>query len=251
MKLYAEIEHRNTLLARFGIISFLCLIILVPVSVIDKSQIMGINSWIKPMKFFLSVGIFAWTMAWLLYYLDQQKQVRIISKVIVVVMSLELVLISLQAARGETSHYNISSLFNGIVFQTMGIAIIINTAIVFWTFLLFRKENKLPKGYKLGIQLGLFIFVLASLEGFTMISKMAHTVGAPDGVEGYYFLNWAKQYGDLRIAHFLGLHAIQIVPLFAWYFARNKPLRVAVFGILFFFLSFVTFWKALQGLPII
>jgi hypothetical protein len=217
------------------------------ISFFDERILFGISVWSKPMKFAISIVVFSWTMAWFLHELPQKVKVKKIAWGIILMLSLEQVIIIGQAARGEMSYFNVSSLLNAILFQIMGIAILINTIMVFWAFLLFRKVDSLPLGYKLGIQLGMLIFIVASLEGYLMAANLSHTVGAPDGQEGIFFLNWAKSYGDLRIFHFLGLHALQVLPLFAWYFSRDKPMPVIVFGIIYFLLSLGTFWNALAG----
>ncbi|EOZ96092.1 hypothetical protein A33Q_2685 [Indibacter alkaliphilus LW1] len=232
-----KIFRSNKPLAWFGFLNFSCFFIFLILSLMDHRELLGLNVWVKPMKFAISIGVFSWTMAWLLRYLPQVKKAKIISWVIVVMMSLELSIIALQSGRGVTSHFNVYNFLDLMLFNTMGYAIVMNTLMVAWALLLFRNVKTLKAGYKLGIQLGMLIFVLASLQGFVMVGQMSHTVGAPDGQEGIFFLNWAKKYGDLRIAHFLGLHALQLLPLFAWYFSAEKKLNVWIFALGYFILS--------------
>lgn len=247
MSLIKEVFRRSPNLGYFGAINFLAFFIMLCISFFDDRILLGINVWIKPMKFAISIGTFAWTMAWFVHALPQKSKVKKIEWIIILMLTIEQAIIIGQAARGEMSHFNISSLFNGLLFQIMGIAILINTIMVFWAFLLLRKVYTLPSGYKLGIQFGMLIFIIASLEGYLMAANLSHTVGAPDGQEGIFFLNWVKSYGDLRIFHFLGLHALQVLPLFAWYFSRDKPMPVILFGTIYFLLSLGTFWNALAG----
>lgn len=247
MNLIKEIYRRSPKLGWFGAINFLLFFFLLCISFFDDRILFGINVWVKPMKFAISIGVFAWTMAWFLYELPQKSKVKRIEWIIILTLLIEQVIINGQAARGEMSHFNISSVLNAVLFQIMGIAILINTIMVFWVFLLFKIVNSLPKGYKLGIQIGMLIFIIASLEGYLMAAKLGHTIGASDGQEGVYFLNWAKAYGDLRIFHFLGLHALQAIPLFAWFFSRENTKPVVVFGIVYFLLSLGTLWNAISG----
>jgi hypothetical protein len=67
------------------------------------------------------------------------------------------------------------------------------------------------------------IFLAGNAIGGYMLARGSHTVGAPDGSQGLPFLNWSTVAGDLRIAHFIALHAIQIIPMFAWLLWRMSP----------------------------
>jgi len=245
MKIIREIFRRSRTLGWFGLLNFLTFLILLTLSFYDDRMLLGANIWHKPMKFCLSIGVFSWTMSWYLYYLSQPRKVQNIKIIIILMLVIEQLIIIGQAARGEMSHFNISTAFNAILFQVMGIAIFVNTLMVFWAFRLLRKEDHLPVGYKRGIQLGMWIFIIASLQGYVMAGNLGHTIGASDGLEGVFFLNWAKGYIDLRVFHFFGLHALQIVPIFAWLFAKDNIKSVTVFGILYFIFSFGTLWIAL------
>ena len=122
--------------------------------------------------------------------------------------------------------FNRTTPLNGAIFTAMGIAILANTWFAFRLFWLFgRDATGLAPACLLGIRLGLAIFVAASLQGFMMVSRLAHSVGVPDGGPGLPFVNWSTRGGDLRIAHFLGLHALQVLPLTGYLASKylNEP----------------------------
>lgn len=162
-------------------------------------------------------------------------------------MVVEIILITYQAAQGKLSHFNISSVYDAVIFQMMGIAIFMNSLVVFWFFLLLLKVKNLPKGYLLAVRAGLIIFLIAGFEGFLMAGRLGHTVGAADGQEGVFLLGWAKAYGDLRVFHFLGLHALQVLPLLAWFFWKDSVKISATVSLIYFVFSCGSFWVAIQG----
>lgn len=244
---YTELQNRNLLLAKSGSFCFLLGVFLVFLPLVDPRELQGAYVWTKPAKFFFSIGIYFWTVGWLMKYLQDESYVRRISWGIWVLMLVELLIITYQASLGKLSHFNITSIVDGILFQIMGFAIVLNSVLILLVFLKFRKITDLPPGYLMGIRLGMLIFLVAGLEGFVMSANLKHTIGAEDGQVGLPFLGWAKAYGDLRIFHFLGLHALQVLPVVAWVFLKNQPKKVLAIGIIYFLLSFGTLWLALQG----
>jgi hypothetical protein len=107
----------------------------------------------------------------------------------------------------------------------------------------------LPEAYLWGIRLGIVLFVIFSLEGFVMGSRMTHTIGGPDGGPGLPVLNWSYQYGDPRIAHFIGMHALQVLPILAFYLLKDVKWTITA-GLLYGALAVFTLVQALNGRPL-
>jgi hypothetical protein len=171
---------------------------------------------------------------------------------VVLVMSYELFVITWQAAHGRLSHFNTSTLLYQVLFIVMGAAI---SLLVGWTgyigYLFFRQKHfSVPMPYIWGIRLGIIVFVIFSFEGGIMASHLAHTVGAPDGGPGIGLFNWSRAHGDLRIAHFIGVHALQVLPLFGFYIAKNIR-TVQVFTALYLIITALLFAQAMKGIPAI
>ncbi len=114
---------------------------------------------------------------------DIQNKIAVsfISRGIFLLLSAELILISYQAIQGKISHFNISNPVDGAIFGTMGILIFLNSLFFVYLLFLISRVKTLPKGYKVGVQLGLIIFLIGGYEGYLMAGRLSHTVGAMDG----------------------------------------------------------------------
>lgn len=252
-----ELFQRNQALAIFGACHFVLFAALGLLLLIDNRLLLGVNVWIKPMKFAVSIAIYSWTMAWLLAYLPDNFPTNGVVWTIILTMFIEMVCIGAQAARGVPSHFNVQSAFDGAIFTTMGIAITINTvAVGVVAFGFFRDSLNMETPYLWAIRLSLLIFIVASLEGFVMASRLQHGIGAPDGTVGLPFLNWSRSVGDLRVAHFIGLHAIQILPLTAWLLSarlqqQTTMLVVIVLAVVYSLVCILAFLQALAAKPFI
>jgi len=258
LNLLKEIKQRNSLLYFVGIAHVFLFLIFFLLFFIDSREIMGINAWIKPMKFALSISLYLLTFGYVLFYLPYKKEIKFISIGIAICMIMEMVLIALQAARGTTSHFNITSGFNAMVFSLMGTFIGINTFLNFYTLLLFFiRKTTLTAPMLIAWRAGLLLFFLGGISGGMMISNMAHTIPAADGGPGLPFVNWSTEYGDIRIAHFFTLHGLQIIPLFTSLVLlplvpeTKIKLSVLLFFTFYALLCLGLHWLAIVGLPII
>jgi hypothetical protein len=155
-------------------------------------------------------------------------------------MVVEVALIALQAARGVTSHFNVATTFDTAVFAVMGISILVAWAMsVALTAALFRQAFADP-ALASAIRAGMLMTVIGSGAGGLMTGPTqtqleharathslsvagAHTVGAADGGPGLPGTGWSREHGDLRVPHFLGLHAIQAIPLILWLMGGASP----------------------------
>ncbi len=245
-----ELKLRNEPLYFFGVACLLAAIVCVLLLWVKPMLVLGVNGWFKPFKFFLSTTIFVWSMAWFTHYLPNEAQVRYYSWCLIALFTAENLYIVIQAARGTTSHFNVSaplasSLWTLMAFAAVGISFA--TAVIGWRFFV-NGFPELPPAYLWGIRLGLIVFVIFSLEGLAMGARMAHTVGAPDGGPGLPLVNWSTRHGDLRVAHFFGMHALQVLPLLGFYVIKDVRLMIAL-GIGYAVVVVVLFTQALAGKP--
>lgn len=246
-----QLSIRNPELYYFGWVCILGAATSLTLSFSTATEVMGINAYIKPFKFFLSAAIFIWSMAWFMVHLPHQRVVAIYSWFTILVFAFELVWIFYQAAKGQTSHFNQDSAFNSAMWGLMGTAISLMTLFTLYIGILFFTNDfpQMSNSYLWGIRLGILIFVVFAFEGALMGSRLAHTVGAPDGGEGIPLLNWSRNNGDLRIAHFIGMHALQVVPISGAFLVKSS-FGIFIISGLYTGLAIYVLVRALNGLPL-
>lgn len=145
--LIAELYRRNPLLALVGWLHVVALLAVLVGYVTDDRTVLGINTWIKPMKFMGSIAVYVWTIAWFTRYVRRPRwAMRTVSIVVAVSIVIESACILLQAARGTRSHFNVTTDFDAAVFHTMGVMIGINLLMVLVILFLFgRPTLRLPR----------------------------------------------------------------------------------------------------------
>ena len=246
---FEVVKYRNEPLFFFSLFCFMLAVVFLLLTKISSVQLVGVNIWYKPFKFALSIGLYAITMAWYCYYLPSFN-LPLFNWTIIILFGFEILYIALQAGRGQASHFNLSTPLYAILFQLMGLAAAIVTLYTAYIGVLFFINDfpSLSMAYVWGIRLGIIIFVVFSFEGALMGGRMAHSVGGEDGNIGIPLLNWSKKYGDLRIAHFIGMHALQVLPLLANYLLKNTK-AIFVVSALYGLLALFTLIQALNGKP--
>lgn len=246
------LQFRNGPLFIFGCCNMLAALIFLLLARFSNIRVTGANAWFKPFKFALSIAVFSWTMGWYTYELSTPGPVSMYTWVIIILLGFDIVYIALQAGRGQLSHYNLSSPVYSFLTIMMAFAAVIVTLWTGYIGLLFFNADlrNLPDYYVLSIRIGIFLFVIFSFQGASMGSRLKHTIGGPDGGPGLPVVNWSTRYGDLRIAHFIGIHALQVLPLLSWYVLRNT-IATAITGLLYTLLAVFTLVRALQGKPLI
>lgn len=207
---------------------------------IDPRLITGVPAWLKPAKFAVSIAIYSFTLAWIFGFLPAWPRTRrIVGWVTAVVLPLEMALISLQAWRGVTSHFNVATPFDGAVFGVMGAAIVTQTLSTVAVAVALWREQLPDRALGWALRLGMTMTIIGALTGGLMTrptrqqldaaragSSMtiagAHTVGAADGGPGIAGTGWSTAHGDLRVPHFVGLHSLQLLPVIAIVLASRK-----------------------------
>ncbi|MEU7976728.1 hypothetical protein AB0B48_32325, partial [Micromonospora sp. NPDC049089] len=237
---------------------------------VDPRVLTGAPIWLKPFKFALSFVLYGATLAWMLSLLPRRSRaVETAVVIIVAVAVVENAWIVGQVIRGQASHFNDSTPLNTALFAVMGAAIMVLffAHLVIGIVVLIQRIPDRVAATAVGWGLGLSL--LGMLAAVPMALPMqdpgiegiggAHSVGVPDGGPGLPIVGWSTTGGDLRIGHFVGLHALQALPILAILLSRfatrlDERTRVrllVVAGGAYGVLTVLLTWQALRGQPLL
>lgn len=237
-------------------------VVLLPVVVgifTDPRVITGAPAWLKPAKFLASTAIYAVTLAWFLSRVPgRPRWAEWIANVTTLGLVVELAIILGQAARGTTSHYNTATPLDAVLWQVMGGFILVVWLMGLGTAILLVRNPGTDRVLSASLGWGMVLALAGMAEGMLMATGSAHGVGVRDGGPGLPIVGWSTTGGDLRIAHFLGLHAMQAMPLLGWLLSRMPHfterqrfglLRAGALG--YGGLMTLLTWQALRGQPLL
>lgn len=236
----------------------------------DDRVLTGAPIWLKPFKFAVSFVLYGLTLAWMLSLLPERHRLAGRAAVMIAAMTVvEMAVITGQVLRGQTSHYNETSTVNAILWQVMGTAIMVLFVAHFLIGFAVLRSRLADRVSATAVRLGLGLSLLGMLAAVPMVLPSAapgvagvagaHSVGTPDGGPGLPLVGWSTVGGDLRVGHFVGLHALQALPLLGLLLTRYARrlaerttiglLRVAGAG--YAALTVLLTWQALRGQPLL
>ncbi len=239
---------------------------------LDDRLFQGIAVWIKPLKFSWALILYLLTLAWFARYAPPawREHSRWVwhEQIVVGAVIAEMLWIVGAAALGVGSHFNQSTPLMGALYGFMGLAAIVLTSATTSLALAIHRnpQTALSPPVKAGLVWGLGLTLpLTLITAGTMSAMGGHWVGGvPTDAGGVPVMGWARDGGDLRVAHFFATHAMHVIPLLAWALSRlmssqggrtaagaaiGSAWAVRGFGVAYAAFVLLTFVQALMGLP--
>ncbi len=230
-------------------------------SAVDTRLFNGVSVWSKPFKFALSLSVYFATLACFAPLLPAGYFATLRGKVLtwlpIACAAFEIVYIALQAALGEASHFNETTTLHSAMYSLMGVGAVTLVAMCVWMGVSILRHRGVSDPYVVAVVAGLTMtFLLGGMFGGYMSSQPSHWVGGVvSDANGLWFFHWARAGGDLRVPHFFGMHAMQILPIMALPMAgrQSRSALICVLLITTTYAAFTicTFLQAIVGKPFI
>jgi len=220
---------------------------------VDDRLINGVNVWLKPAKFSLSLAVHSLTLAFGLLLLPAQRlngtAIKRFSIVFVIAAFFELLWIYLQASKAEASHFNSTGSFEQFMYQLMGVGAVTLTLITgIFGWKIFRAGSSV---LHMATGWGFIVSaVLTTIVAGYLGAQTSHNVGGdPSDASGLTLFSWSTTGGDLRVPHFVALHIAQAMPFLAWLFPSKRAVVIGLVGLTI--LVAALFFQAYMGIPLL
>lgn len=228
---------------------------------LEDRMLQGAIVWVKPIKFFVSIAVFAATLAYLARFMPepmrQGRRWRAFVTLVCIAAAYEVIWVSGSATFGVGSHFNVESALMGALYSAAGVfAVILTSPSLVMGIAIWRNPGTgLDPALRLSVALGLVLtFVLTLVAAGTLSSGTGHYVGTPVTGAVVPFFGWSREVGDLRVAHFWATHALQILPLAGLMALRFAPAMAVPLvwgaGAGYAVLVVALMVQALMGLPV-
>ncbi|MFI6319136.1 hypothetical protein ACIBG8_16525 [Nonomuraea sp. NPDC050556] len=230
----------------------------------DPRTLGGVPLWAKPLKFAASFAIYSFTWAWLLSLRHRASRTGWwMGTALVIAGAAEVAIIFGQAARNRHSHFNEATELDAALWKAMGVTIGVLLLANIVAAILLLLERQADRVMTWAVRAGLVISAIGLSLGGLMVVHVpgqswaedmagAHSVGVQDGGAGLPLFGWSTVGGDLRVPHFIGMHALQLLPLLAFALTRLVSPAVAlrltaVATVAYAGLLGIVTWQALRG----
>ncbi|MDQ3055942.1 MAG: hypothetical protein M3R66_19635 [Actinomycetota bacterium] len=246
----------------------------------DSRELGGAPIWLKPLKFAVSFVLYGFALAWMISLMQRRPRWGYWLGVLVTVTGvIEMAIIVGQVIRGRQSHFNVETPLDSTLWSVMAGSIVLLWLATLAVAILLLRERIADRVLAAGIRLGLGVALIGMAIGIFMgvpnteqqdalasgegNRSGSHSVGVEDGGPGMPLTGWSSTGGDLRVGHFVGLHAAQGLPLLALVLgaaaSRRSLLRdgrirlrlVVVGAATWLGLTLLLAWQALRGQPLL
>ncbi len=251
MQFFASAFAASPILSTNAVFMSLCAVCCVGLQFVDARELYGISVWVKPAKFYTSLAVHFFTVAWAMSLAPEiaaKRSVRWSVWALLLSAWGELFYITYRASQGEASHFNVGTALNSALYNLMGIGSVVLVvapmviATVAWRA---KPQSFMREAVAIGFAVAM---VLALVVGFTLGGNTSHWIGGDQtDATGLSIFKWSTTGGDLRVAHFVGLHAMQIVPLSA---VSGRRVVVLATACCITIVTLLAYWQALNGVPL-
>ena len=229
------------------LLAFIFLAAMIPAAVamlFDTRELRGVNVWIKPLKFLASITVFCFSTAWFVGLLPEAKRrapaIRFVVASIVGASLFEVIYIVLKAALGQASHYNVSDQLHINMYTLMGIGatlLCVTQGVLAFQISRYGRTDIDP-AWRMAVVRGLWLTLILGAGVGALLGSLQPPDGAGLPITGWHAAR------DLRPAHFLGMHAQQLIPLLGLLLV-GRPSVEAKRALNFAVIVYVSLWLAL------